>query len=353
IEVSSVSRKDEPLADAAAAVAVITSEGLRRSGATTIPEALRLVPGLHVGQVSASGWEVSARGFSSSNSAKLLVLSDTRSIYTPLFSGVFWDVQDLLLEDVDRVEVIRGPGASLWGANAVNGVINITSKSAKETQGAYFEAGGGNEERAFGAVRYGGKLADAVYFRVFAKGVDHAAEFDPPGSSSDRWKLGHFGFRADWLAGASDTLTFQGDAYAGDIGQVRPSVTITGRPGPTGRLVADVAGGNVLARWTHSFSAGSEFQVRAYYDATHRDDPAFRDDLDTADLELQHRFQLQLRQEVLWGLNYRAMFDRNAGKGLFALDPPDSEDNLFSGFVQDQISLLDNLKLTLGTKLEH
>src|SRR5207248_1244221 len=202
-------------------------------------------------------------------------------------------------------------------------------------------------------MRYGGKLSDSLYFRVFAKGADHAAEFDPPGSSSDRWKLGHVGFRADWTPGATDTLTVQGDAYAGDIGQVRPSVIILGRPGPTGPLVADVAGGNVLARWTHAFSSGSDFEVRAYYDATHRDDPSFRDDLDTLDLDLQHRFQLPLRQEILWGLNYRAMFDRNIGKGLLALDPPDSTDSLISGFVQDQIALIDSLKLTVGTKLEH
>ncbi len=177
IEVTSVSRKEEPLADAAAAVAVITNEAIRRYGARTIPEALRLVPGLHVAQVTSSAWGVSARGFSSVNSAKLLVLSDSRSIYTPLFSGVFWYVQDLLLEDIDRVEVIRGPGASLWGANAVNGVINITSKSARDTQGAYFEGGSGTTERGFGAVRYGGDLAPGLWFRVFAQGFDRAGEF--------------------------------------------------------------------------------------------------------------------------------------------------------------------------------
>jgi len=286
IEVTSVSRKEEPLADAAAAVAVITNEAMRRYGATTIPEALRLAPGIYVAQGTANIWGVSSRGFSSGNSAKLLVLSDTRSIYTPLFSGVFWDVQDVLFEDIDRIEVIRGPGASLWGSNAVNGVISITSKSAKETQGAYFEGGGGTEERGFGAVRYGGKLADEVWFRVFAKGVDRAGEFNPSGPSGDKWKLGHLGFRADWELAATDTLTFQGDAYAGDIGETRPTINVGARPGPTGKQVADVAGGNVLARWTHTFAKGGNLQIRAYYDATHRDDPSFLNNPDTVDLDL-------------------------------------------------------------------
>ncbi len=277
IEVTSVSRREEPLADAAAAVAVVTSEDLRRSGATTIPEALRLVPGLHVAQLNSNLWAVSARGFSSSTSAKLLVLSDTRSIYTPFFSGVFWDVQDFLLEDVDRIEVIRGPGGSLWGANAVNGVINITTKSAKETQGAYFEGGGGNVERGFGAVRYGGQLAEGAWFRVFAKGFDRTGQFNPAGPANDNWKLGHFGFRADWQPDGNDSLTLQGDLYAGDIGQNQSSVQVGGRPGPTGKLVANVAGGNVLARWSRTLGEGSDLIVRAYYDGTHRDDPAFLD----------------------------------------------------------------------------
>ncbi len=353
IEVTSVSRREEPLADAAAAVAVVTSEDLRRSGATTIPEALRLVPGLHVAQLNSNLWAVSARGFSSSTSAKLLVLSDTRNIYTPFFSGVFWDVQDFLLEDVGRIEVIRGPGGSLWGANAVNGVINITTKSAKETQGAYFEGGGGNVERGFGAVRYGGQLAEAAWFRVFAKGFDRTGQFNPDGPANDNWKLGHFGFRADWQPDANDSLTLQGDLYAGDIGQNQSSVQVGVRPGPTGKLVANVAGGNVLARWSRTLGEGSDLIVRAYYDGTHRDDPAFLDNLDTVNVDFQHRFRLPLNQEALWGLEVSSMNNRNRGKGLLALDPPDSRDTLVSGFVQDQIALLPSLKLTLGTKLEH
>ncbi len=353
LEVTSVSRKEEPLADAAAAIAVVTRESIRRSGATTIPEALRLVPGLHVGQIASSLWAVSARGFSSVNSANLLVLSDSRSIYTPLFSGVFWDVQDLLLEDVETIEVIRGPGASLWGANAVSGVVNITTRSARDTQGAYFEGGGGTKERGFGAVRYGGQLAEGLYFRVFAKGFVRAGEFNPSGTAADDWKMGHLGLRADYAMDRANAFTLQGDAYTGDIGQVAPSVVVSGRPGPAGKMVAAVAGGNLLARWTHTMAAGSEIKVRAYYDSTHRDDPTFLDDLQTIDIDVQHRFQLPLRQEVVWGVSYRSMDDRFRGKGIVALEPADSRDELFSGFVQDQIALLDSLHLTLGTKLEH
>jgi iron complex outermembrane receptor protein len=353
IEVTSVSRREEPQADAAAAVAVLTGEDIRRSGAATLAEALRLAPGLHVGQIGSSRWAISARGFSSTSAGQLLVLSDTRSIYTPLFSGVFWDVQDLPLEDVERVEVIRGPGASLWGANAVSGVINITTRSAKETQGAYFEGGGGTTERGFGAVRYGGQLAEHVHFRIFAKGFDRAGEFNPSGAATDGWKLGHLGFRADGELDAKNSFTLQGDVYTGDIGQVVPSVIVTGRPGPTGKLEAGVAGGNLLARWTHAFAPGSDVQVRAYYDVTHRDDPTFLDRLHTIDLDLQHRFLLPLGQDVVWGLHYRSMDDRNRGRGVFALQPPDSRDDLFSGFVQDQIGVLDSLRVTLGTKLEH
>jgi iron complex outermembrane recepter protein len=353
VEVTSVSRRKEPLSDSAAAVTVISGEDLRRSGATTVPEALRLAPGLHVGQVSGSDWEVSARGFSSVQSAKVLVLSDTRSIYTPLFAGVFWNVQDFLLEDLDRIEVVRGPGASLWGSNAVNGVINIISRSSRDTQGAYFEGGVGTEDRGFGAVRYGGQLNDHAWFRVFAKGVDRAGEFDESGRAADEARLGHLGFRADWEAGAKDLFTFQGDAYAADIGQVIPSVTILNRPGPSGKLVEHAAGGNLLARWTHTFSAESQLEARIYYDGTHRDDPAFLDDLDTVDFDLQHRFQLPLRQQITWGAGLRVTDNRNHGKGVFELDPPESRDTLVSGFVQDQIALLDSLKLTLGTKLEH
>jgi len=353
IEVTSVSKAEEPQAGAAAAVAVITNEDIRRTGVTSLPEALRLVPGLQVGRVSSSSWAVSSRGFSSVNSAKLLVLTDTRSLYTPLFSGVFWDVQDLLLADVDRIEVIRGPGAALWGSNAVNGVINVTTKSAKDTHGLYFEAGGGTYERGFGAVRYGDQIGERFHYRVFAHYFNRAAGYNPTGPESDNWWLGHIGFRSDFEPTSGDTLTVQGDLYRANMGQVKPSVSVLGRPGPQGRLVIRADGGNVLGRWRHALTTDSDFELRIYYDHTYRNDPTFLDELQTIDVDLQHHFRLPLRQEILWGASYRLMADHNEGKGLFELRPPESTDHVISGFIQDRIAILESLRLTLGTKLEH
>ncbi len=353
VEVTSVSKTRESLMGAAAAVATVTGEDIRRSGSATVPEALRFVPGLFVAQDTANAWSVSSRGFSGVNAGELLVLSDTRSLYTPLFSGVFWDVQDYLMEDIDRIEIIRGPGGTLWGSNAVNGVININTKAAQDTQGGYLEAEAGTQERVTAAARYGGQLGDQAYYRVFGKFTDQDAEDYPPGTSPDDWQLGHLGFRSDWKPNPQDGLTVQGDLYDGTMGRVFPSVDIIGRPQPQGRLRTQVSGGNLLGRWQHTLDASSDVQVRLYYDRTHRNDPSFRDDLDTVDLEAQHHFPLGAHQDITWGLSYRFMNDRNEGKGVFALSPASSQDQLYSGFVQDQLSLGQAVHITLGTKLEH
>jgi iron complex outermembrane receptor protein len=352
IEVTSVSRSAETLSSAAAAVGVVTNDDIRRSGATTIPEALRGIPGLHIARRNANSWAVSSRGFSSINSEKLLVLSDTRSIYTPLFSGVQWDVQDFLMQDIERIEVIRGPGASLWGSNAVNGVINITTRHARDTQGGWVSGTIGSEEGA-AAARYGGELGESGFFRVFGQYSDRDATFHPGATSSDDWRIGHAGFRADWDPSDSDALTLQADVYRANIGQLAPAVNIIGRPGPTGNLEVHASGGNVLGRWRRQLAADSDLQVRAYVDSTHRDDPSFHDDLDTFDLDVQHRFLLAARHEIVWGVNYRYTDNSNRGKLIFAVEPQRARDQLFGGFVQDQIALSDALRLTLGTKLEH
>lgn len=353
VEVTSVTRGPQPLSRSAAAVAAVTSQQIASSGAMNIPEAIRYVPGIHVAQLTASDWAVSSRGFAGTSSPDLLVLSDGRSIYTPLYSGVFWDVQDYLMQDIDRIEVVRGPGAALWGSNAVNGVINIISKSAADTQGAWLAAGGGSEERALAAAQYGGETGNQVYYRVFAKYQDHGAEGYPAGASPDDWKLGHVGFRTDWKVGSADTYTVQGDAYDGRMGQVSPSVNIIGRPGPPNPLQVGVSGGNVLGSWQHNLSDDSDFQLRAYYDYTHRNDPTFVDDLGTLDVDFQEHLPFGSAQAITWGLTGRTQDDRNRGRGLFALDPPDSRDNVESGFVQDEVSLPHSVRLTLGTKLEH
>ena len=280
------------------------------------------------------------------------MLSDSRSIYTPLLSGVSWDVQDYLLQDIERIEVIRGPGASLWGANAVNGVINITTKHARNTQGTLVSGmvgtEGGQRSRA-----YGGKFGESGFFRVFGQYSDRDATFHPSATTSDDWRIGHAGFRADWEASSSDALTLQGDVYRANIGQFGPAINVIGRPGPTGNLEVHAAGGNVLGRWRRQLASGSDLQLRAYFDRTHRDDPSFHDDLDTIDVELQHRYLPSARHEIVWGLNYRYTDNSNRGKGIFAVVPEDSRDQLFGGFAQDQFAISDALRLTLGTKLEH
>ena len=352
VEITSVSRREEGLMDAAAAIAVITNEDIRRSGVTSMPEALRMVPGLHVARENSNSWVVSARGFSSVTSEKLLVLSDTRSVYTPLFSGVKWDAQDYLLEDVERVEVIRGPGATLWGSNAVNGVINIITRSARDTHGDLLTAGAGTFDRYWLGLRHGAETSGGLHYRVFGGYIDRDATSNPITTTDDAWRMAHVGFRTDWDADGGDAWTVQGDAYAGEIGELQPAANIIGRPGPEGRLEADITGGNVLARWRRQTSEQSDVQARVYYDFTRRDDPAFLDSLHTFDADLQQRFA-RGRHELTWGAAFRLTSNHNRSGGIFAVDPERSDDQLWSGFIQDQIALNEHLQVTLGTKLEH
>ena len=352
VEVTTVSRQAERLGSAAAAIAVVTNEDIRRSGATSIPETLRGVPGVFVGQRNSNSWSVSSRGFSSVNSEKLLVQSDTRSVYTPLFSGVSWDVQDYLLQDIDRIEVVRGPGAALWGSNAVNGVVNIITKHSRATQGFYAEGGAGSEAEAIGAARYGGTIGEDGSFRVFAKYSERDGTYHPGAQSDDDWRIGQVGARGDWEWGDSDTLMLDAAAYDGEVGLVYPSIEILGRPGPSGALRADVSGGHVLGSWRRQIDEQTHWRTRVYYDRTRRNDPSFLDELDTIDLDFQHAFTLAALHDILWGVNYRHTDNRNIGKGVFALSPSTSKDEVISGFIQDQIQLTPSIRVTLGTKVE-
>jgi iron complex outermembrane receptor protein len=257
------------------------------------------------------------------------------------------------MDDIERIEVIRGPGASLWGSNAVNGVINITTRHARNTQGTLLSATVGTEELGTAAARYGGKLGDAGFFRVFGQYSERDATFAPDLATSDDWRIAHAGFRADWDASGGDALTLQGDLYRANIGQLGSSFNIIGRPGPTGNLEVHATGGNVLGRWRRQLGPGSDLQLRAYFDNTHRDDPSFHDDLNTFDVELQHRYVPSARHEIVWGLNYRYTDNSSRGKGVFALMPETARDQLIGGFAQDQFSLTGALRLTVGTKLEH
>jgi iron complex outermembrane recepter protein len=346
-----VSKGEEAFSGAAAAITVLTNTDIVRSGATTLPDVLRLVPGMHVAQRSSSTWAVSARGFTSVSSEKMLVLNDTRSLYTPFFSGVFWDMQDVLLYDLERIEVIRGPGGALWGSNAVNGVINITSKHARDTQGAFVTTRVGNEERFTVAARYGGRVGGNGHYRVSAKYAAHDDSLRPAGME-DNWTVGHVGGRADWTLDDANSLTLQGDGFTTRAGLTTSSISVGGRPNPTPPLRVDSGGGNVLARWTRRVT-GSEMQARVYYDRTHRDDPSFVDDLHTFDADVQHRTIGARGQELMFGANYRFTSSHVVGTGVLALDPPKSEDDVVSGFVQYQVRPFNALQLTAGTKLEH
>ena len=351
IEVTSVAKAPEPYGQAPAALDVITGDQILRSGASSIPEALRLANNLDVAQKNSHDWAISARGFNTALANKLLVLIDGRTVYTPLFAGVFWDHQDYLLEDIDRIEVISGPGGTLWGANAVNGVINIVTKSARDTQGLYVEGGGGSQLQDFGGARYGGVLASNVYFRVYGKYFDRDNEVFADGSdAADSWNMGQGGFRIDAEPLAQNTLTLQGDYYAG-----HENITTGGR--------ANVSGGNILGRWSHTFSDENDLSLQLYYDRTHLVDPipanpfepagTLTDDLDTYDLDFQHRFHLGGHNYLVWGLGYRFTHEVDQNAPALAFLPPTLNHNLFSGFVQDEIMLLKDLSFTLGTKVEH
>jgi iron complex outermembrane recepter protein len=356
IKVTSVSKREELLSTAPAAVHVLSGESIRRSGATSLPEALRYVPGVNVARLDAHTWAVSSRGFNEAFANKLLVMIDGRSIYTPLFSGVSWDQQDVMFEDLDRIEVVRGPGATLWGANAVNGVVNIITKHAKDTQGLLISGGGGTEERGFGAVRYGGKINDQMFYRVYGKYFDRDDSVLSGGQRArDDGSAGQGGFRMDWDVSETRQWTFQGDLYAGRYGQafieavpVPPTFTRTFQDH------VDVAGANLLSRWSQTFSERSDLALQVYYDGTHRDVSLVSDERHTFDIDGQHHFALGERQNVIWGLGYRVSSDRLGESRTIQFDPDGRTTQLFSSFLQDEVAIVpERLSATLGTKLEH
>jgi iron complex outermembrane receptor protein len=344
LQVTSVSKRPERLSRTASAIQVITQEDIRRAGASSLAEALRLASNLQVAQVDSRQWAISARGFNSTTANKLLVLIDGRTVYTPLFSGVFWDVQEVPLADIDRIEVISGPGATLWGSNAVNGVINVITKGVKDTQGFLLTGGGGNEQRGFGTVRYGAALGSTVRARLYGRGFGRAASALPSGAeSADDWHLWQGGFRMDWDAATANQVTLQGDLYDGRIGQPSPAADIA------------VSGGNVMAKWSHTISEKSSLAAQLYYDRTHRNIPGtFGEDLDTYDVDLQHATRLGARHDLVWGLGYRLINDRVVNTAALAFLPAHVARQWFTGFIQDEIALVPNrLHLALGSKIEH
>jgi iron complex outermembrane receptor protein len=354
IPVTTLSRAPEATAAAPAAVHVITREDIRRSGARSIPDALRLAPGVQVARIGGGTWSIGIRGFADRLARSMLVLIDGRAVYSPLFAGTYWEVQDTLLEDIERIEVIRGPGGTLWGANAVNGIINIITKPAAETLGAFATAGGGSSERAFGAFRYGAAAGDGWNYRIYGKATDRAAQFRATGEDFDGFRIVQSGVRADWTPSGSRTLTIQGDIYGARLGQ-RPTVASFTAPYATTRTIdAPLSGGDVLARWNGTAGGGSRVQLQTFYARTNRDEIPVKENRDTFDLDFQHTLPVWNRHQLVWGAGYRVSSGRIDAIQPTQFIPDDRTDNLYTAFVQDEVTIRrDRLRLTLGTKLEH
>ena len=353
INVTTVSRTPEPAVDVPAAVFVLTQEDIRRSGATSIPQVLRLVPGLQVARISGGTWAIGIRGFADRLARSMLVLIDGRAVYSPLFAGTYWESQDTLLADVDRIEIIRGPGGTLWGANAVNGIINIITKSASDTKGLYVRAGGGSEDRGFASVRYGGGSGSGA-LRGYFKAFDRASEFHADGNDYDGWKAAQAGFRGDWTLASGRLLTVQGDAYDGRLGE-RPTVAQYTPPYSVSTNVqAPVAGGNVLARLASDPSSRDSYQLQAYYDRTSRDEIPIGETRDTGDIDFQHSLHRWSRNTITWGAGYRVTSGRIAAVAPSAMLPDRRTDNLFTAFAQDEFSVTpERWRVTFGSKFEH
>ena len=347
VDVTSVTKSAEALSAAPGSIHVITRDDIARAGATTVPEALRLAPNLQVARRGAADWVITARGMSGNADAqnfsnKLLVLIDGRSVYTPLYSGVYWDMQDVVLDDVERIEVISGPGATLWGANAVNGVINIITRKTSDTHGLLVDVETGDQEQA-ASLRYGGTIGADAHYRVYAKGVqDEALDLATGGPSGDQWRRLQGGFRIDWAPAPRDAVTIQGDAYAGT----------TGHPGNDERI----SGRNLTARWRHATGADDDsgtVQVQLYYDRTMRADATTgRFALDTYDVDVQHDFAWGAAQHIIWGGGARVSRYFIDGIGALTFAPPRRTLFLGNAFVQDSIAIGKAATLLIGIKAE-
>jgi len=354
VEVTSVSKKQQRLSQVAAAVYVITQEDIRRSGATSIPEALRMAPGVQVSRIDANKWAVSVRGFNSRWSNKLLVLMDGRSVYSPMFSGVYWDLQDTLMEDIERIEVIRGPGGTMWGANAVNGVINVITRHTRDTQGGLLTAGGGSQELGFGGARYGGKTGKA-YYRAYAKSFQRNHLTSASGApGADDWNALRGGFRMDWEPSERDAVTLQGDLYQNHAGGTVTTFSLQPPFSGSSDYRAAPSGGNLLARWKRIFSERSETEVQVFFDRAQNPGASYTEAVDTYDVEFQHRVKLGSRHDLQWGLGGRFIGDHMRSDATQRWVPASRKQPLFSAFWQDEIALVeDRLSLTLGSKGEH
>ncbi len=360
IKVSSVSKKVQKTSDVAAAVFVITSEDIARSTATSIPELLRMVPGLQVAQLGAGKWAITARGFNSEFGDKLLVMIDGRSVYSPIFGGVFWDVQDTIIEDIDRIEVVRGPGASVWGANAVNGVINIITKSTERTQGTLVSGGTGTETSGFANIRHGGVLSPSTHYKIYSKYFNHdGSKREVEGKiqraeSENGYEGVQGGFRVDTLPTSERKLTLSGDAYYQDQASRLAVPTFNPPFVENNERNAHHLGGNVILGWSERWSEDADTDLQIYFDQADRHNSLINASVRTLDIDVQNRIKVNSTNEFVWGFDYRFVADNIEATYPLNMEPSARRTSLVSGFAQDEISLFGSeLKLTLGTKLEH
>lgn len=355
VEVTSVSRRAEKLSETPAAVYVITQEDIRRSGLTNVPDLLRMVPGMAVANINAHGWAITARGFNSRFSNKLLVLMDGRSVYCPLYSGVWWDTQDLALDDIDRIEVIRGPGATLWGANAVNGIINVVTKNASAATDRYANALTGEQGSSIAQMAYTGRTGSAGHYRFYAKNRNEGGFVDWQGSRlSDMWNQTRCGFRFESAPSEAGSLTLQSTVYRG--GGTAPARKNLLAPPYSSRLAADihVSGGDVLARWARSAPSGVESTLQLYCDQAYRDDLQYVETRNTYDLDFQQQLPTRGRHDLIWGMGYRHSVSDTQDSEWTRFDPESRITRLASAFLQDEITLRpDREVLTIGSKLEY
>lgn len=353
IEVTTVSRSPDSLTRTPAAVYVITQDEIHRSGATSIPEALRLAPGVQVARIDASRWSIGIRGFAGPLNRSVLVLIDGRAVYDPLFAGTYWDVQDTLLEDIDRIEVIRGPGGTLWGANAINGIISIITRAASETGGTVVSGLGGSAAHASSGFRYGG-TSDRISYRAYGKAKHRGSGFHANGGNHDHWLAGRGGFRVDNSLARGGMLTVQGDLYRARSGRVGISTTYASPFTVAARYDAKLSGANALVRWSSPSTASSPFQLQAYYDRTNREEIPITERRDTLDVDFQQTRKHWLRQELVWGLGYRVTSARVDAVAPTRFVPDARADQLSSAFVQDTATLVPGrLRVSAGAKLEH
>lgn len=353
-EVTSVAKKPQVLSETAAAVYVIGQEEIRRSGHTSIPELLRLVPGVDVARINANRWAISARGFNGLYANSLLVLMDGRTVYSPIFAGVHWVAQDTLIADIERIEVIRGPGGTIWGGNAVNGVINIITKAPKDTQGGLVQAGAGDSEKAMLSLRYGGQLGEGAHFRTYAKLTRHD-DFTGRNDNDahDRWDSVRWAGRIDWALSPNETFMLEGNLFEVEADQTVIDHSMASFTTQNVNDTYNMRGGHLLFQWQRQEGSDADWQVRGYLDHTHRDDINLEEHVATFDLELQHRSQWRSGHEVTWGLGYRRVEDNFENSFTLIFAPEERESELLSAFVQNETRLSDNLRLTLGSKWEH